>query len=149
MPQNKIIEVDFHGLDEQIHRFERIRSEIEDSMDRIMLRAASILEAEIKRQITNMGLVDTGTLRASVHSFVRKRFGATEGVAATNMEYAPFLEFGTGRRGAVSGHPAVPPEYAYGDSAGISSYKYMWTAWMNKKDEITAYVNTEIQRLVM
>jgi phage gpG-like protein len=148
MAKTNWVDVDFYGLDEQIHRLRQVRTQLETEMDRVMLRAALILEAEVKRMITNMKLVDTGALRASVHSFVRNRLTSTEGVVATNMEYAPFLEYGTGQKGQAGNHPDVPADYHYGDSPGIRSYKYMWTAWENKKDEIENYIDVEFRRLV-
>lgn len=142
------LEIDYQGFDEVIQQIRYVRSEIQSELGHIMLRAALIVEAEVKRLITNYELVDTGALRASVHSFVREQFNATEGVVGTNMEYAPFLEYGTGQRGQGSNHPDVPADYRYGDSRGIRAYKYMWTAWENKADKVTQYVNTELERLV-
>lgn len=146
--QNNWIEVEFKGADGVIRNLERIKSDIQNETDRIMLRAAMILEAEVKRMITNLGLIDTGTLKASIHSFVRKQFGFTDGVVATPMEYAMFPEYGTGVRGAADPHPEKPSWYQYGDSPGIQAYKYMWTAWENVKLKIMAYIKTEFERLV-
>lgn len=148
MAQNAWIEVDFKGLDNTIHKLQKIKSDVETDLEVIMLQAAFILEAEVKKQITNMGLVDTGTLRASVFSFVRNKFGFVDGVVATPMEYAPFVEYGTGQRGAESGHPNKPAWYKYGDSPGIQAYKFMHTAWENAKYKIIAYVQREIRKLV-
>lgn len=160
MPINEWIEVDFKGLDKQIRKLAKIKSEIETEIDRIMLRAALILEAEVKRVITQINsetydpkkkrgdLIDTGTLKASIHSYVRKRFGV-EGVVQTTMEYAPFLEFGTGKRGKANPHPEKPSWYQYGDSPGNKAYKYMHTAWENKKDEIIKYVNSELRKVML
>lgn len=142
------IELDFKGLDGQIRKLERIKSKLETDIDRIMLRAVLILEAEVKRLITDLELIDTGALRASVHSFVRNRFGLVEGVVQTPMEYAQFPEFGTGRRGAANPHPDKPAWYQYGDSPGIRAYKFMHTAWENKKETIISYVNTEFGRVI-
>lgn len=138
----------FTGLDKVERDIRYIKSTLQTQVDRIMLQAALILEAEVKKLITDYELVDTGTLRASVHSFVRNNLTNTEGVVGTNMEYAPFLEYGTGRRGAASGHPAVPADYKYGDSPGIRSYKYMWNAWWNKKDEIQAFIAAELKKVI-
>ncbi|MCG8514559.1 MAG: HK97 gp10 family phage protein [Halanaerobiales bacterium] len=148
MPQNNWIEVEFTGLDKTVRTLEKIKSDILNETDRIMLRAALILEAEVKRLITNMKLVDTGTLRAGVHSFVRSQFGYVDGVVGTNIEYAIFPEYGTGQRGAANPHPELPSWYQYGDSPGIQAYKYMWTAWENVKGVIMAYISAQFRKLV-
>lgn len=142
------IEVEFTGLDNAVRTLEMTKSEIQNKTEEIMMRAALILEAEVKRMITNLGLVDTGTLRASIHSFIRRQFGYVEGVVGTAVEYSVFLEYGTGQRGAEDPHPELPSWYQYGDSPGIQSYKYMWTAWENKKTEIMSYITKEFGKLV-
>lgn len=148
MAQNNWIDVEFKGLDDAVRTIQKIKTKIETDMERIMLQAAFILEAEVKRQITEKELIDTGTLRASVFSFVTTKFGMIDGVVGTPMEYAPFLEYGTGQSGAESDHPNVPADYNYGDSPGIRAYKYMWTAWINKRDEIIAFIEREFRKLV-
>lgn len=148
MPQKKWIDLDIRGDEQAVKKLKSAQANIQGSLKKIMLRAAMILEAEIKKQITEMGLVDTGNLRASVHSFVRTRLNSTEGVAGTTVDYAPFLEFGTGARGETSNHPQVPPYYQYGEHLGIKAYKFMWKSWMNKRDDIVAYVNSEIRKVV-
>jgi HK97 gp10 family phage protein len=148
MDQNNWIDIELNGADNIIQKLEQMKTGLKAETERIMLQAAMILEAEIKRQITNMELVDTGTLRASVFSFVRNQFGVVDGVAATNIEYASFLEYGTGQRGAESNYQDVPQDYNYGESAGIRAYKYMWTAWENKKDQIVAFLEKEFIRVV-
>lgn len=146
--QNQWMTVEVEGTDEVIRQIQQIKSKIESESERIMLQAAFILESEVKRLITNMKLVDTGTLKASIHSFVRQRFGITESVVGSPMEYAPFTEFGTGQKGSADPHPAKPAWYKYGDGPGIQSYKFMWTAWQNKKDEIYEYIEREYRKLV-
>ena len=148
MAKQHWVDLDLKGEEKAINGLRNVQANIQVSMKRIMLRCALILEAEIKRQITNMGLVVTGNLRVSVHSFVREKFQTVEGVAGTNVNYAPFLEYGTGARGDASGHPDVPADYQYGDHLGIKAYKFMYRAWMNKRDEIIAYMNAEIRKII-
>lgn len=58
------------------------------------------IEADAKRGAP----VDTGRLRSSITHQVRWMPGLVEGVVGTNVSYAPYMEFGTGR----VGDPAVP-----------------------------------------
>lgn len=148
MPKQHFIQMDMKGVDKTIKELQATQTQIQVKMKQILLRAAMILEAEIKKQITAMGLVDTGNLRASVHSFVRQKFNQKEGVAGTNVDYAPFLEYGTGQRGASSDHPDVPDDYLYGDNKGITAYKFMHKAWVKKRDDIITYVNTEVRKVI-
>lgn len=36
-------------------------------------------------------------------------------------QYAPFVNYGTGRRGAAAAHAALPPDYAHGAGAGMAA----------------------------
>lgn len=47
--------------------------------------------------------VDTGRLKGSITSQVTARTGRIDAVVGTNLEYAPYVEFGTGRAGDESG----------------------------------------------
>lgn len=50
-----------------------------------------------------------------------------EGAVKARADYAAFVEFGTGRRGASSGvTPAI--NYRYGGKAGMRAQPYMWPA---------------------
>lgn len=71
--------------------------------------------------------VDTGRLRSDI----KIRF-TKEGLAAyigTDVFYAPFVEFGTGRRGAAS-NVQVPPEvtYVYGPRPGQPARPFLFPA---------------------
>jgi len=49
----------------------------------------------------------------------------------TNVEYGPFVEFGTGQRGAGSG--VTPPEgYQYGGKPGMVAQPYLTPAYENR-----------------
>ena len=62
--------------------------QIDDRLDEAVERIAYSVEAEAKRICP----VDTGRLRASIHS-MRIKKGAY--YVGTNVEYAPFVEYGT------------------------------------------------------
>jgi len=56
----------------------------------------------IKRDAVALCPVDTGRLRGSIAREIRKTEGGFECVVGTTVEYAPYVEFGTGVRGAES-----------------------------------------------
>lgn len=49
--------------------------------------------------------VETGRLRNSIHMNIKKDSGEITGKVSTNLEYAPYVEFGTGIRGQQSNYP--------------------------------------------
>ena len=63
--------------------------------------------------------VDTGALRRSIHMRVEERERKVIGIVYTSIEHAPYVEFGTGKRGNGS--------YPYQERAGISlAYDPNW-----------------------
>lgn len=56
------------------------------------------LTAKAERNAKRRCPVDTGRLRSSITSDVVAEEGALVGVVGTNVEYAPYVEFGTSRQ---------------------------------------------------
>lgn len=63
--------------------FAKSKEELQDLID----KAAAVCEAEAKQDCP----VDTGNLRASIHT----EKGDLEDIVGTDVEYAPYVEFGT------------------------------------------------------
>ncbi|WP_127539387.1 HK97-gp10 family putative phage morphogenesis protein [Paenibacillus illinoisensis] len=61
---------------------------------------------------------ETGQLRNSIKAEVTEERGKTVGVVSTGLDYAPYVEFGTGQRGKDS---PSPPKYD-----GDLSYRQDW-----------------------
>ena len=51
-------------------------------------------------QAKELAPVDTGNLKGSIHMDVKINADTVEGRVYTNLEYAPYVEFGTGSKGA-------------------------------------------------
>lgn len=84
------ISVELEGL-------EHIIDEIEDMVDtshmrNAMERACAVVERSAKEKAPK----DTGELRRSITSKVTNKGGVIEGIVYTPLEYAPYVEFGTG-----------------------------------------------------
>lgn len=75
--------------------------------------------------------VDTGKLRDSI------KYETTEDkiYVYTDVYYAPYVEFGTGRRG--DGSYPVKVGFNYGKVNGQVAQPFMYPALMSAKDEIT------------
>lgn len=75
---------------------------------------------KIEREAKLRAPVDTGRLRSSI----RHRLKELAAEVLTDVEYAPFQEFGTGKRGRSAGID-TPEGYSYGHSAGISPNSFL------------------------
>ena len=79
------------------HRKERAK-ELVDKLDGGMHKAVLIVERQAKENVsktTGHPQVQTGRLRASIVSRVDKEGNNIVGKISSNVEYAPYLEFGT------------------------------------------------------
>ena len=88
--------------------------------------------------------VDTGTLRGSIH--IMKQATATEpkAVVGTNIEYAPYVEFGTGVRGqATNTNTKVSVSYS-SERAGQVAQPYLAPALRNNKDVVEDIINKSV-----
>lgn len=78
-------------------------------------------------------VVDTGRLRSSIQvQFLNNGMAAS---VSTNVEYAGFIEFGTGRRGAGTNRQTLPEGYVHGPSAGLTARPFLYPAWEKNRPE--------------
>jgi len=82
--------------------------------------------------------VALGDLRRSVKAISRRSplTGEWEALVGSDMEKAPWLEFGTGRRGAAAGQSDLPPGYSHGSSAGMAPRPSLRPALEHTRDEV-------------
>jgi HK97 gp10 family phage protein len=72
--------------------------------------------------------VDTGELRANIRTHFTD--DGLLGSVGTDVAHGPFVEFGTGQRGAASG-VAIPEgvDYQYGSKAGMPAQPFLFPAF--------------------
>lgn len=136
--------IDFIGLDEiekdlgKIADPERIRSAITS--------ATSIVQTSAKNQVP----VITGRLRNSIHMKVTGYGEETVGKVYTNVEYAPYVEFGTGIRGQGSAYPnAYKMGITYDPTwAGRTAKPFMHPALNQNREKIKKILRTAIEDAV-
>lgn len=80
------------NIDRLINKFNNIANlDITD----VVKDATKLVHAQAKA----LAQADTGNLRGSIHMDVKKKTDSIEGRVYTNLEYAPYVEFGTGTKG--------------------------------------------------
>ena len=94
-------EIKFEGLDELLDSLDRLVDT--DTIERAIGKACAVVEREAKQKAPK----DTGALRRSITSEVR----GLEGVVFTPLEYAPYVEYGTGLFAEEGGRRDVPWNY--------------------------------------
>lgn len=84
--------VSIKNVDRLIQRFNQVANmDLKDTM----VKAVTLVHGEAK----SLAPVDTGNLAGSIHMEVKANKRKLEGRVFTNLEYAPYVEFGTGSKG--------------------------------------------------
>jgi HK97 gp10 family phage protein len=82
-----------------------------------------------------------GRLRASYQiQFLNNGFTSEVG---TNVEYAAFVEFGTGQRGAASGLTYLPAEYRHGTIPGQTAQPHLYPSFEEERPKFIERIKRE------
>jgi HK97 gp10 family phage protein len=100
-------EIRFEGLDEILESFENVVDGSE--VERALGKACALVERSAKEKAPK----DTGALKQSITSKVENGTG----VVFTPLEYAPYIEYGTGLFAEEAGRADVP--WCYQDDKGV------------------------------
>ena len=97
--------IEIEGIDKVLKRLEKLSNT--ENIEKAMGKACAVVEAAAKQNAPK----DTGALRSSITSKVENRNGHIEGVIFTPLEYAPYVEYGTGLFAESGGRKDVPWNY--------------------------------------
>lgn len=86
------------GLDNLIAKLNSLKGNTENAVKRGMGKGLARIQASAKQNCPT----DTGRLRASIVTDVQSDGDVVIGAVGTNVEYAPYVEFGTGQMGDQS-----------------------------------------------
>ncbi|MDO4271544.1 MAG: HK97 gp10 family phage protein [Candidatus Saccharibacteria bacterium] len=95
-----------------------------------MAKATAVVEAGAKAVCP----VDSGTLKGSINSNVEQSGNEIIGVAGTSVEYAPYVEFGTGRRGGYPYETNI--QLSYGDVPGQAAQPFLGRSLHDNKSKV-------------
>ena len=94
-------EIKFEGLDEVLYKLGKISSDA--NIEEALGTCCAVVEKSAKQKAPK----DTGALRRSITSKVE----GTQGIIFTPLEYAPYVEYGTGLFAESGGRKDVPWNY--------------------------------------
>ena len=127
--------IEFEGINELLSSLEELRSldNIEDALG----KACALVERSAKQKAPK----DTGELRRSITSKVESNGSDIQGVVYTPLEYAPYVEFGTGLFAESGGRQDVPWNYRddkgeWHSTSGIKPQPFMRPALNENREEI-------------
>ena len=91
-------EIKFEGLDEVLYKLDKISSDA--NIEEALGTCCAVVEKSAKQKAPK----DTGALRRSITSKVE----GNQGIIFTPLEYAPYVEYGTGLFAESGGRKDVP-----------------------------------------
>lgn len=95
------------GLDSLLRKLDKLGGSSHDALKKGITRATGLVRGDAKELCP----VNEGRLRNSIGASIQEKDGAIVGKVSTNIEYAPYVEFGTGPVGRASPKD-LPPELA-------------------------------------
>lgn len=134
------MKIEFEGLDRVIARIESIAEE--QKLERALGRACAVVERTAKQKAPK----GNGTLRNSITSRVENN----EGIVFTNLEYAPYVEFGTGLFAeGGNGRKEVPWRYQddkgeWHTTSGMHPHPFMRPALLENRQKIVEILKEDL-----
>lgn len=131
-----IVKIDSNSL---LKRIDRMCSET--NISAAIGKACALVEGEAKKKAPK----DTGALRRSISSTVK----GTEGIVFTPLEYAPYVEYGTGLFAEKGGRKNVPWYYKDEEgkwhiTSGQHPHPYMRPALNENREEVLRLIKEGI-----
>ena len=138
------INVEINGASELNTRLERIKN-INPDLISAVNKATTLVSGRAKYRCP----VDTGALRGSIHPRPADANGnKVIGVVYTAKEYAPYVEFGTGRRGNYPYKTKINLTYSP-DHAGQVAQPFLMPALLESKTNIQEMISNAVMKAAL
>lgn len=126
---------EIQGIDKILEKFDNLTDK--DKLQTVIGKACALVEREAKIKAPK----DIGELRRSIKSKVEERDGSIQGIVYTPLEYAPYVEYGTGLFAEEGGRQDVPWNYQddegeWHSTSGQDPQPYMRPALNENREEI-------------
>lgn len=116
------------GIDKLLKKLDTLNVDSKQVLKESIEKNMKVVQGEAKLLCP----VEQGTLRNSIGVSVRESSNKIEGKVATNMEYAPYVEFGTGKK--------------VGDSCGDKfAQPYLYPALKNNEEKIIKSIAKDLK----
>lgn len=103
----------------------------------------------VQKQAKALCPVDTGDLQGSITTEVERQNKLFIGRIFTTVEYAPYVEFGTGINGDGSYGYDIPGLTYSGSHIGHVAQPFMYPALVLTRVKVIDFVNKETQKLLL
>ncbi len=131
------------GIESLLKKLEKMGGNVEKVMVKSIGKQTKLVLGEAKL----LAPVDTGDLRNSIKSNVKKSNNGVVGTVSTNSDHSAYVEFGTGQKGIKS---PSPPKYDGNISytaewSGMPARPYLYPALKNNEKKILKNIQEDIK----
>ncbi|WP_404989285.1 HK97-gp10 family putative phage morphogenesis protein [Clostridium culturomicium] len=146
-----------NGINELMNKLRSLGGDVDLVMKESIERQAKFIQGEAR----DLCPVDFGALRGSIRTEVKQASGVVTGKVFTNMEYAPYVEFGTGQVGentpVADKYPGdisykkdkwlvVIPDVGPRWVSGQAAQPFLYPALKNNEEKILENIKTDFQK---
>lgn len=133
------------GLNSLIRKLDALGGNSQKALKTGIRKGTMLVQGDAK-ELAPVG--DSGLLRNSIQANVEEKSGDIIGKVSTNIEYGPYVEFGTGQRGEASPSPPKSPEnLSYRqDWQGMDAQPYLYPALQQNKENVKKIVKEELKK---
>ena len=136
--------IEIEGISKVLKRLEKLSNT--ENIEKAMGKACAVVEAAAKQNAPK----DTGALRRSITSKVDVEGKEVIGTIFTPLEYAPYIEYGTGLFAESGGRKDVPWNYQddkgeWHSTSGIKPHPFMRPAIEDNRDKIIEILGGSIK----
>ena len=132
------------GIESLLKKLEKMGGNVDKVMVKIIGKQTKLVQGEAKLLSEP---ADTGDLRNSIKSNVKKSNNGVVGTVSTNSDHSACIEFGTGQKGIKS---PSPPKYDGNISytaewSGMPARPYLYPALKNNEKKILKNIQEDIK----
>jgi len=144
--KNSVIKIELFGDKKLIAKFKRLKLSVKAGIKDAVNDSALNIMTDAKKRLRDWPAIDTGRLRSSIRpEFFNMGMAAEIG---TNVAYAAFVEFGTGRKGSstLPGNIPLPQGYKHGGISGMRARPYLFPAYFAEEKDFQKAISKLVQR---
>lgn len=135
------VSINIDGVGNVKTKMSKLPAKLMSKVTASMKTAVLVVEAGAK---LNCPVGETGNLRGSITSKTTRSGDSVVGSVYTACEYAPYVEFGTGRRGGYPYKTSVPLAYS-GKVAGQAAQPFLGRSLNENKDTVKDILSQAIR----
>ena len=132
------------GMTSLLRKLDQLGGNSRAALKKGVAKATKLVQGDAKELCP----VDEGQLRNSITAEVEETPRKIVGKVGSNVEYAPYVEFGTGQKGEASPSPPKSDQdirYRQ-DWSGMPAQPYLYPALKQNEDRVKDIVKEEVQK---